>query len=874
MSRALTLLCCLLPLLPSLSLHVAALQPVGQPYPHAGDALVPHSDYRRQTNTTDSDTESLPLPTSTTDTESEAPSTSDTPTLSSTLTESSTSAAPPSSSDDPTSSAPSTSTSTSTPTPVPSPSSDPELDTMYARRLSSIIGVLGDADQVPAWLSTLAPNGKWPDSEVDYATGCEARRANWPAQVHWTRIVTMAAAWHGGVPNGAEEYVKDESLREAISRAVDYWFSRDFANHDCLDYGGTARCPCDNPDNWLWNTNWYSNIILIPRFVGQTCLILGSTLDATQRAKCIEITARSFQKFYVPINNVGQLTGANAIDVARTGMDNALLTGNVTLLEDAYRRVQSEMVIQNAAAADGIRADGAFGQHTGILYNGNYGKDFSNGLLDMEIEAAGTRFTASQAQQSAFGTLFDGNKWMIVYNTLTSVLHWDFSAIGRFLVFPVSDNQPTRYISMNLTKVRELGQLWGNEALTNFANGYLQPANNPNANGLVGNNMFFTNDYMVHRGRNYITTVKMWSTRTKHSECVNSANPMGYHLSDGVQYTYTRGDEYENVPGAWDWNLIPGITTDYGATPLTCANSYLMGVETFVGGVSDGSRGLAVMRYTNPTTRSLRWQKAWFFFDDDVEHVLVANVTSSNASAPVYSVLDQRRLSGPVQIDNKVVTQPTAARTKFRSLWHSNVGYTFENANPNGNSSDFVLNVQFGQRQGNWQAIGTSLEPPFTMDLFAAYVHHQNLAAPLAYTVYPAVTPQQFRHKSGQAKIRTVQNDGKISAAYDERGQVFMVVFWRAGGRVAFKPGRGIGEVTVSCESAVAVIYNVGNGDVSVADPGQALRSVRVTLRVSGRGRKPAGWGRGDVKVLEFELPQGGVAGRSVRSNVGSAVSG
>lgn len=31
------------------------------------------------------------------------------------------------------------------------------------------------------------------------------------------------------------------------------------------------------------------------------------------------------------------------------------------------------MVIQNSIKADGIRADGSFGQHAGILYNGNYG---------------------------------------------------------------------------------------------------------------------------------------------------------------------------------------------------------------------------------------------------------------------------------------------------------------------------------------------------------------------------------------------------------------------------------------------------------------------------------------------------------------------
>jgi len=41
-------------------------------------------------------------------------------------------------------------------------------------------------------MSTLGSDGKWPDNEVDYATGCSARRANWPAQEHWNRIRTYS----------------------------------------------------------------------------------------------------------------------------------------------------------------------------------------------------------------------------------------------------------------------------------------------------------------------------------------------------------------------------------------------------------------------------------------------------------------------------------------------------------------------------------------------------------------------------------------------------------------------------------------------------------------------------------------------------------
>lgn len=63
------------------------------------------------------------------------------------------------------------------------------------------------------------------------------------------------------------------------------------------------------------------------------------------------------------------------LDVARIGIDDGLLNFNTSLVTDAYQRIHGEVVIENAIEADGIRADGSFGQHGGVLYNGNYGKD-------------------------------------------------------------------------------------------------------------------------------------------------------------------------------------------------------------------------------------------------------------------------------------------------------------------------------------------------------------------------------------------------------------------------------------------------------------------------------------------------------------------
>lgn len=68
------------------------------------------------------------------------------------------------------------------------------------------------------------------------------------------------------------------------------------------------------------------------------------------------MTSRSYKY------NVDGLTGANTLDVSRIGMDQALFTNDETLLMDAYTRSHKELVIVNGVKADGIRADGAFGE--------------------------------------------------------------------------------------------------------------------------------------------------------------------------------------------------------------------------------------------------------------------------------------------------------------------------------------------------------------------------------------------------------------------------------------------------------------------------------------------------------------------------------
>ncbi|SJL05739.1 uncharacterized protein ARMOST_09075 [Armillaria ostoyae] len=669
-----------------------------------------------------------------------------------------------------------------------------DIDIVRERRYSSIVGASTGASSIPKWLASLGEDGKWPDDEINYTAGCDAQESSWPAQQHWRRIDTFAAAYHGGFKN-ALQYAGDPSIRASISLAMTYWFSNDFDNIACLDAGGTDACPCGTPG--FWNPNWASMVITVPP---SACLLLDTSLSDAELAGCLHIIQRAYNTFQTGIVGVSSITGSNLLDIAGIGLDLGLLINNETILTDAYDRAHGELSIKTQVSADGIRPDGSFGQHHGLLYNGDYGKDYANDVYVLEIASANTQWAASEEGQNArFALGLCKSSFLIVLVTAVSCNLQ--SVIGRVISLPIADNQATASLKTNLTQIRVLGDLWNSSDITHVFEVLEGTSKDANIGATVGNRVFYTNDYMVQRGSGYVTTLKMFSKRTENFECVNSQNPFGFHLSDGTVYTYLTGNDYEDIFAAWDWNLIPGITVDYNATVLDCNHdSRASGVESFVGGASNQNIGVAAMRYETPTTKTLQWQKTWFFLPNDVQYVMVANIDSTT-SAPVFSVLDQRKHLGAVMISGSPVTEG-GNFSSVESLWHGGIGYTFDASN-----SAVSLSVQLGNKTGSWESIGTSDEGDISVDLFSAWLSHDDTSVPVSYAIYPTLSYDMFVSKSQASDFISVRNDGSVSAVLDVAHDIAMIVYWDVDG----------GSVTITLptpDAAPIIVKSTGNSAV------------------------------------------------------------
>lgn len=486
--------------------------------------------------------------------------------------------------------------------------------------------------------------------------------------------------------------------------------------------------------------------------------------------------------------------------------------------------------------------------------------DSANDVYNLEISSANTQWAASNEGQNVFSTLLTANLWMIFLNVVTDVLHWDYSVIGRVISLPTADDQATASLKTNLTQIRVLGDLWNSSDITHVYEVLEGTSKNANVGAIVGNRMFYTNDYMVQRGSGYVTTLKMFSNRTLNFECVNSQNPYGFHLSDGTVYTYLTGSDYEDIFAAWDWNLIPGITVDYNATVLDCDDTTASGVESFAGSASNQDIGVAAMRYETPASKTLRWQKAWFFLPNDVQYVMVANIDSTTP-APVFSVLDQRRYLSDVLISGSPVTE-SGNFSSIESLWHGGIGYTF-----NASNSAVSLSVQLGNKTGSWESIGTSDEGDISVDLFSAWLSHDDKAVPVSYAVYPATSSYDtFVSKSQLSDIIPVRNDGSVSAVLDVTDDIAMIIYWDVNGGSATLtlPTPDAAPIIVNCTGNSAVILDLNEWKVTLSDPSQTLANITLTVS-PGPGTPPAGWTDvSTTKSVYFDLPLGGFWGESV----------
>ena len=642
---------------------------------------------------------------------------------------------------------------------------------------------------VDKWVASLSEQGTWPD--IDYQ---DESRAAWAPADHVSRLYFLAVAYVASVSPKRGDPV----LADSIRRGFDAWVQRD------------PHCP-----------NWWYNSIGIPRTLNKVMLLMDESISPEQRAAGLAILARG------AISGTGQnRTWVSEITLARglLARDPAVVRQAADALAEVVRDDQPE----------GIQADRSFRQHGPLLYNHGYGAAFASDHAKLAAMLAGTQFAYPRETVALLADyILDGSRWMIRGRAI------DFGADGREITRPQQD---ASYLIDASTFMLRVGT--GRDA--EFRSLIETTSTNTPA-AVQGNRHFWCTDFMTHHRPGYYSSVRMHSTRTKNNDgVVNSEGFLTHHLADGCHVVMRTGDEFHDLYPAWDWQKLPGTTV---VQRSRMGNEVKRsGERAFVGGVSDGTFGLAAYDFVRD---DLAARKSWFFFDDEIV-CLGAGITCT-AEAPVVTTINQCRQAGPIVVGRRGKPVPfDAPEGRFDGpVWvhQDRIGYVVL-------GSASVL-VDQRVREGAWRRINHRYAPDDIVRerIFTLWLDHgrQPTGASYAYVVLPGRSVEQMPATPGDLPIDVVANTPTLQAVWHRTLDRLGVVFYEPG-RLALPDGHA---VAVDQPILLMLARADGQWTATVASPDQRETAVKVSLFTAT-----------DRRAAVIALPTGPRAGSSVSARL------
>lgn len=625
-------------------------------------------------------------------------------------------------------------------------------------------------------------DGTWHD--VNYAG---TNRSVWELSAQLGRAYDLACHWS----NPASPFYHDRKTGETIVRAVNWWNEKRPRN-----------------SNWWWNDMW------APKQMSAILLLAPELFpEGPSRKAALDTCAQAvYKKGY---------TGNNLLFIAENRLKLGLLARDPEIIHEAAEKLKSTLVPSRTDGKTkwdfcGIRADGCYHQHGPQIQFGNYGGEF---FRNMAFWSNIFRNTEWQFSNSEFALLrhlaFNGFQWVLWNGRM------DLLAIGRQL----GQNAAVRKGENTLKSLELLRTADPSSAAAYDA---VLSRNRGGRNSLTGNRHFWNSDYMVHRRPEWYAAVRMNSVRVRPVEDdTNWDNALGRYFSDGVCLVMRSGLEYEDITPCWDWTRLPGTTLP--KTPVYteeesrkaglafARNTYprwthsrkwrQIGETEFVGGVSDGIRGVAVFTMKLDGVSA----KKAYFFDTDAVYQLGCDI-SSTSPFPVATTVNTCLRQGGIECGKD---------------WflHDGIGYHGKN-----------LKLITESREGDWRFVeGGRLKPlPVKKELFSLRIEHgiKPENASYAFAVIPNATPERL---ANWPRGKILSNTSTLQAV-ELSGGVIGLIFHRRGKFNGF-------------ETDSPGLFLIAADQITVADPTAQLNSM--TLRLNGQERR-------------IELPSGEEAGRSI----------
>ena len=662
-----------------------------------------------------------------------------------------------------------------------------ELQQLHRNVIENLLDEDVDIKGVDRLLGDLDENGTWED--IDYPS---QTRGYWSPRFHLSRMLTISKAYQ---KPGNEFYQKKE-VSTKMHTALNHWLNNDFQS-----------------------PNWWHPVIGTPKLLVQTLILMEPELSQDQIEKAMPILHRC---------EIGR-TGQNKVWQSGNVLLTSLLTKDIEMIEKASMSIHEELVV---STSEGVQPDWSYHQHGPQLQFGNYGLSYVGDMIKWISILRETPYTFEESKIEILRNyMLHGQRWVTWKNEM------DISACGR-QIGPDRPQSKAESLSADFIKMEKLDP--------EFAQDYIK-ANDYRT--LAGNKHFWRSDIQIQRTPGYYFSVKMASNRVIGAESCNSENLQGYYLGDGATYLYQSGKEYKNIFPFWDWKKVPGTTVlqDDDPLPVLTARGYRIPSD-FVGGVSDGENGIAVLDYSRLGVEA---KKSWFMFDDKI--VCLGAGIRAHEGIPLTTSINQSYLNGEVRFREGEVEKVAKQNERVLNpswIMHDDIGYIF----PNGGN----LKLETKKVEGRWTDVTKLLsDETLSANIFKLWIEHgiDPKNDSYAYILVPNAAKNELVEFEKHAPF-DILNTSRRQEVVAKDGAFAAVIFYEAGKSEVF------GGIESSQPCLVMVKRTYQGMQISTSDPTQKLEEIVLLLDEKYSGQHATQQdGKTKIRVV---LPQNGYAGKSV----------
>ncbi len=524
-------------------------------------------------------------------------------------------------------------------------------------------------------------------------------------------------------------------------------------------------------------------------------------------------------------NNEIKLTGANRVWESMIFVIRGILTDDEQSVCSAVSGIKDVMFITDSG--DGFYEDGSFIQHNIFPYNGGYGRSLLQELAPIIYLVSDTKFDFDDISMvydwiynSYLPFMVHGRLMDMVRGREISRFYQQCDAAGADLlsaVLIISDLPGHKNAELKSRAKAHLNSDYFKFA-TPFAADIAYKIIEDTSIETYDQKPYFrvynSMDRAVKHSENYSIGLAMHSERIANFESINDENMNAFHTADGMLYTYKANEM--NADFFWqtiNLHRLPGTTV----LKDTGVRENSVSACEFVGGCGINENGVCAMEL-NPVGYSLKANKAWFFFDEEI--VCLGNGITSNDGISVETIIENRL----VEDDSRFTVHGNEAGEGYdiKGAYldgRHDTGYCFPELQH--------VHILREVRRGGWSNMSRTTDGK---DYEGMYVtmwidHGKNPDnASYEYIVIPRCDEDRLNDYCKRNDVKIIENSEWIQCV--QKGNVTGIIFLKDRTRIA-------GGVLADCKCAVMLQKYNDSLDFVVADITHKQKKINIELDYS-----------------------------------------